>query len=283
MLEPCGDLLDAETQRGGDAEDGAEDRDDVDDVTGPAFDLVAEQRFECPPDRQRAAAAVDGVGQSHTEHGIESPGVQTPVDEGLCHAHLGVLDLTAGPAGLRSGRRIGQGFGHTVEDEADAHAGSEEHGEPGHDAEFGFVVVLAELDLAELREADDDREADEQPDDEHVVPAELGDDPVLDVRDDIAGALGQCHGEYDDADDDDQRRPEDARGDHALADAHSLALQLLSDCVIGVGFADVEFLGQMKFYGVGFAEEQLLFGARAQPVSRLGIGVGVAHVALLIE
>ena len=39
----------------------------------------------------------------------------------------------------------------------------------------------------------------------------------------------------------------------------------------------------MKFYGVGFTEEQLLFGARAQPVSLLGTRVGVAHVALLIE
>src|SRR5699024_3399588 len=234
VLEPGRDLLYAEAQRGGDAEDGAEDRDDIDEVTGPAFDLVAQQRFERPADRQRASAAVDGVGQGHAEHGVEGPGVQTPVDESLGHAHLRVLDLTAGPARFRPGSRIGQRLSDSVEDQSDAHSCGEEHREPRQDPELRFVIVLAELDPAELGESDDDREGDEETDDEHVVPAEVGDDPVLDARDDVARPLGDRDREDDDTDDDDESGPEDARGDQPLAEVHALAAQFLGDRLIGI-------------------------------------------------
>src|SRR5699024_4224977 len=101
-----------------------------------------------------------------------------------------VLDLTAGPARFRPGSRIGQRLSDSVEDQSDAHSCGEEHREPRQDPELRFVIVLAELDPAELGESDDDREGDEETDDEHVVPAEVGDDPVLDARDDVARPSG---------------------------------------------------------------------------------------------
>src|SRR5699024_11325954 len=73
-------------------------------------------------------------------------------------------------------------FRHSVEDQSDAHACSEEHREPRQDPELGFVIVLAEPDLAELGETDHDREGHEETDDEHVVPAHVVDDPVLDRK-----------------------------------------------------------------------------------------------------
>ena len=133
-LEAVIQLDDADAQRGGDAEHGGDDREDVHGVADRAIDAVAEQRVEGRADRQRQAVAVAEVGQRHAGEHIDAPAGEAPVEEGF---HHGIADRRLG---LRvTGHRrhvVGQRFGDAVEQDVDADAGREQHRRPGQQREF---------------------------------------------------------------------------------------------------------------------------------------------------
>ena len=69
-------------------------------------------------------------------------------------------------------------FGDAVEHQADAHAGGEHHRDPGDGAEFGFLAVLAQRDVAELAQGQPQDENDEEGGQDHKEPAGVLHDPV---------------------------------------------------------------------------------------------------------
>ncbi len=82
------------------------------------------------------------------------------------------------------------GFRHTVEHDADAHAGAEKHREPGRRREVGFGIVRAQLDRTHRAGGYADREDEKGGDRRNVEPAHLVDDPGLDGSEDRRGIVG---------------------------------------------------------------------------------------------
>ena len=218
---------------------------------------MTKQRLERPADGNRTSTTVDCIGQGQTDHGVDRPGMQPPVDEGLRHCQSGNLGLVTRPPWLRVRSRIRQWLANAVEDQADAHARGKEHGKPGEDAEFGLLIVTTESDLSEFREPDHDREDDESADDQHVVPAEVRDNPAVDAGEHLIGAVRQEHRQQCDRQNRDQRGPEDGRSDEPLAEAHTLCLQLRSDLIIGVGICQRHVVGQMQPDRFGRFDQQM--------------------------
>src|SRR5699024_1406144 len=113
----------------------------------PASDAFsADEWFKDPADGYGATAAVNRVRHAESEHPVDGPRVQSPVQEGLGHTHLGEFVRAAFPPGFRVDGRIREGFTDTVEDQADAHPGGKQHREPGASRKFGFILRGAELD-----------------------------------------------------------------------------------------------------------------------------------------
>ncbi|MNF56096.1 hypothetical protein D3C84_375760 [compost metagenome] len=73
--------------------------------------------------------------------------MHAPVKVGHAHRRLGRLGTQGGGAEGVAGV-MPHGFGHRPEQQADAHAGAEQHGQPGNGAELGFLAVLAEGHIA---------------------------------------------------------------------------------------------------------------------------------------
>jgi hypothetical protein len=92
------DLQDAEAERGGDAEDRADEGERVDDVAPGAAHPLAEERFERPADRDRTAPAVDRVGERDADDDVDRPRLHAPVQVGLDERALRELRLGAGDA-----------------------------------------------------------------------------------------------------------------------------------------------------------------------------------------
>lgn len=205
--EPRGDLQHTEAERGRDAEHGTDDGDRVDRIAPAALHALAEQRLDRPPDRHRAPLAMHGVRQRHTHDRVDRPGVESPVEIGLTHGLLGQGLLGARDPGARL-EEVCERLTDTVEDQTDPHPGGEQHGEPGQERELRFVVVLAELDVAELRDGEDDRHDDEPGDEQDVVPPEASDDPGLDGVEDGLGLFREQDREQRDTEDDHEGRPE---------------------------------------------------------------------------
>ncbi|MNC70290.1 hypothetical protein D3C75_1210840 [compost metagenome] len=74
--------------------------------------------------------------------------MQAPVEQGDAHGGGGRLVGKAG--GERVARVMPHGFGNRPEDQSDAHAATEQHGDPGAEAELGFVVVSPKLHRPKL-------------------------------------------------------------------------------------------------------------------------------------
>lgn len=181
---PPGDRMQARAQlhhavaeRRRDPGDRADQRERIDGVADPAVDALAQHRIQPRAQRQRQVVAEAEVREHEPHQPVDRPRMEAPVEEG--HQHR----LARG--GRRAGvdRRRLQEVLHRLADaevhQADAHAGREQHGRPRHEAEFGFGIVGAEPDIAEVAGGDQHEKHEEAGDGEHVEPVETCDDPLL--------------------------------------------------------------------------------------------------------
>ena len=76
--------------------------------------------------------------------------MQAPVEDRQRHGLVGGrVGRALQPQGGRRVDVVGQWLGHPVEHQPDAHTGAEQHGQPGPEAELGFLDVPAEPDGAD--------------------------------------------------------------------------------------------------------------------------------------
>ncbi len=121
-----------------------------------AVDTVADERIQRGPDTQREIVPVGKVRQRQRYHCVDRPCVDAPVEEGDAHGLAG----SGGRLGRTDRRRgvVHDGLCNAEEHQTDAHAGSEQHGEPGAVAVVRRTVVRAELDAAVTADGDADDE-----------------------------------------------------------------------------------------------------------------------------
>ncbi|MNH12511.1 hypothetical protein D3C79_720560 [compost metagenome] len=178
LVEAGVHLGDAKPQGGRYPEYGTEHRQHVGGMAPEAVDPLAENGVEHGANGQRQLAAVAEEGQRQADDHIDGPGVQTPVEEGEAHGHLGRFRRHPfGDEGVAL--QVIHGLGDTPEHQAYAHACAEQHGEPGEVAELRYLVVVAQSNAAKTAEHQVDGEEQEQGDHQNVVPLEASDDGVL--------------------------------------------------------------------------------------------------------
>ena len=110
------------------------------------------QRLERRADQLQAALAVDAVGDRESDHGVDRPRVQRPVEQRGRHRGLHRLGVAGGTGAGRRSDEVRERLGDAVEHQADAHAGAEHHRDPGDGPELRLLVVAAERDVAEPAE-----------------------------------------------------------------------------------------------------------------------------------
>src|SRR3989442_566693 len=90
------------------------------------------------------------------------PGMEAPVEEG------GLQRLARGSRRGRHGRgrleEMLQRLAHAEVHQADAHAGGEQHGGPGDEAELGLSIIGTQADITETAGRDEDQKDQEQRD-----------------------------------------------------------------------------------------------------------------------
>ena len=181
------DLQHAKTQRGGDPEHRAQHREDIDGVADRTVDAVADQRKQARAQGQRQAAPEREIGQRQADHDIDGPGMHAPVEEGQDHGLARRFDGAA--LAHRRFRIMLYRLGNAEKQQADAHPGAEQHGEPGQITVFGLAVVGAEPDVAITAEHQEQHEDQEQGDGQDIEPAEIVHDPGLQRIEHTAGLL----------------------------------------------------------------------------------------------
>ncbi|MGX1116272.1 hypothetical protein RKD37_001635 [Streptomyces ambofaciens] len=131
------------------AEDRRDDGQDVDDpAAGAVGVLLTDERGEHRAYGLPAAPAEGAVGDAETDHRVDRPRVERPVEQGGGHGR-GHAVAGVGRVGAGRGRGVvRQRLAHAVEHQADAHARAEHHGDPGHGLELGFLALGAEVDAA---------------------------------------------------------------------------------------------------------------------------------------
>ena len=206
LVETRGHLLHAKPERRRHAEYRAENGEDVGGVPPRPVDPVADQRIERRADGERQLLAIGEIGQRQTNHHIDGPGMQAPVEEGDAHRHLRRLRRLRVDAGALADEGIAlemvDRLGDRPEHQADAHARAEQHGEPGEVAELGAVVVVAEAYIAVPADQQPKDEKQEHGDDAQVVPLQHHHHPILDGREGLAGRLRPDCAEDDERKDD---------------------------------------------------------------------------------
>jgi hypothetical protein len=90
---------------------------------------------------------------------------------------------------VRRLQEVHHGLRDAEEHQADAHARGEEHRKPAQGAVFGLRVVRPELDVSEARQAEHQDADQDDGNDEHVVPAGVADDRVLQELEQVLAAL----------------------------------------------------------------------------------------------
>ncbi len=140
---------------------------------------MANQRCEAGTDRQWQVAAVGDVADRQADNGVDRPGGETPVEEGI--------DIGRADRGLRhrfhlSGDdlrivlQVGERLAGRVGQHADPETGTEHHREPREARELRLVVRFSELEPArggQRREHDRDQQESRR---EVDVPAGKGSD-----------------------------------------------------------------------------------------------------------
>lgn len=193
VVQAAVDLQHAVAERSRHAEHGADDREDIHRVADGAVDTFADQRIQRRAQGQRQAVAIAEEGQDQRDDGVDRPGMQAPVEEGQLHRFLRRLHGVR--LAYRWGGEVHHRFGNAEEHQTDAHAGGEQHGEPGGVAVVGTTVVGAELDVAVAADGEEHHADQDQRHGQYVEPAGVGDDPLLDVVEQRLRFFLEEHGE----------------------------------------------------------------------------------------
>jgi len=154
-----------------------------------AIDALADQRIKRGADGQRQSAAKGEIGEGQPDDNVDRPCMQAPVEEGQRHRLARRFRRAALP--YRRTCIMLDGFRDTEEDEADAHAGAEQHRKPRDIAIVRLAFVRSQLDVAVP--------AEHQIDDKHqktghrrdIEPAEIADDHRLYLVEDKPRLLRQ--------------------------------------------------------------------------------------------
>ena len=171
-----GDEDHADAQCGGDAEDGADHRCDLDGVSGPALGSFADYGVERALDRQRQVVAVGEEAERHTGQRVHRPAGDAVVEHGPQRSLLSCSHAAA--LGARADPQIGGGPDDGEEHQIGADAGGEEHGRPGEQTEPGLGMIRAKLRFAHSGQRDDQDKDHDDGCGEDEVPAQIVTGPV---------------------------------------------------------------------------------------------------------
>ncbi len=141
--------------------------------------------------------------------------MEAPVEEG------GLQGLARGGRRGRHGRgrleEMLQRLAHAEVHQADAHAGGEQHGGPGDEAELGLRIIGPQADVAEAAGRDEDQKDQEQRDRDGIEPVQVPHHPGLGAGEQPVGAVGheaavqQQQAQHQQGRNDDGARERDAR------------------------------------------------------------------------
>ncbi len=158
-------------------------------MAGPAPAAFAQNRVEGGTDGERHAFVVGEERQGQRHHAVDRPGVQTPVVHHRAQRHVfrlrGVglhVQRGAEPVGVVTHR-----LRHAPEHQADAHAGGEQHREPGQGGEIRPGVLATQADLTDGKKNQGDTEQNENIGADHEQPVKVVDGPALGT---VEGRLG---------------------------------------------------------------------------------------------
>nr|WP_306509339.1 hypothetical protein [Corynebacterium xerosis] len=203
-----------ETERHGGAEDGGEDGQDVDELAQPpAGAPLADQRGAGGGDELRPAHAERRVGDGAADDGVRRPRDWPPVQQRMRESVLGAARRAAGDAVAVVAERLVA----AVEQQPDAHAGGEHHGDPPAGGELGLLAVAPQADVPERRERQGDHRDEEHHGGDDERPPERVDEPRERRRGRPPEALGHRDGPHGDGEHEDQRRRRHAPVDGAGA------------------------------------------------------------------
>ena len=185
-------LRNAKTQCRGGTKQGTENRQQVDRMTGRAVDFVTQNRIQSRANGHRQTATAGKVGDHQTNDDVDSPTMQTPVEQGNAQSNLSRFRSTGGNA-----RHFNKGvtlevvdrLGDAPEQNANTNGAAEQHGEPGEETELRFFIVGTQLDVAVAAERHPDREEQHHTHHGHVVPVQCGLNPAFDVAVDPVGKI----------------------------------------------------------------------------------------------
>ena len=105
--------------------------------------------------------------------------------------------LTGLPQGhpLEGRIEMSHGFGDPVEHQADAHAGSEQHGKPAHVGIVGYRILATDAHLAQWREHQQQAQQHEDIGGADEEPRQIAGQPAAQAGEDLRGLLLQCQGQ----------------------------------------------------------------------------------------
>ena len=163
--------LSAEAERGRKSGERREYRKNVDGLSeGSAHALLTDKRDEDRAYKSGRVVAELVVGERKGDDGISGPRVKPPVEDRYLHSVARRL-YRAGLGSERSGSEVGQRFGRSVENEADAHACREEHSDPREVAVLRTRILGAEAHFTEAAASDEEAEGDEDVHRKQIAPA----------------------------------------------------------------------------------------------------------------
>ncbi|MNI78125.1 hypothetical protein D3C73_1344740 [compost metagenome] len=135
-FQPVVQLHYANTERGGDTEDGTQHRGDIYAVANRAIDAFTENRVQGRADGQRQVIAVAEIAEGDTHQRVHRPAGQAVVEQRPDHClACGFQRLTLA---FRRHHILCHRFGDREEHQIDADTGGKQHRRPAHQAEFGF-------------------------------------------------------------------------------------------------------------------------------------------------
>ena len=157
-------------------EHGADQRDDADAVTQRATHPLAQQWIERRANRQRHAPAIGEIPHRHPQQGVHRPTCDTVMEH---RPHHRILDRLGRPS-LPCGRRqiLHHRSGDRVEQHVDPDARSELHRHPRTKLVLRPRMVRAEPHITFLGQRYPQHKADHQRYRHHVIPTEIGRNPV---------------------------------------------------------------------------------------------------------
>ncbi len=178
VLQAGIDLAGPQAERGGHPEQGRHGGQGVDGMSPATVDTLPQQGIKHGPDTQGLFAIKGKIGQGQSHQGIDAPGVQPPVQEGGLD---GIFRGGSGTGFCPVWRRdqVIHGLSHAVEQQADPHPGTEQHGKPAGPAEFRSGIVPTKADIAEGADDEIEHKTEDEVHPQHKKPAGLVGDPGL--------------------------------------------------------------------------------------------------------